>query len=100
VTALRHALLQVCDEKESDEVVRRILGAIDGDLTSGRRSYKDTLLVLRQMRSFLKLPPVVDDQIRGFMVDSYAAKADERAIVESRVREWLTQHAANHAKKV
>jgi hypothetical protein len=93
VTALRHALLALCDEKENDVVARKLLALIDADLRSGRRSYKDTLMVLRQMRSFLKLPRPVDDQIKTLLVESYAAKPEEGAIVELRAREWLAGNA-------
>jgi hypothetical protein len=93
ITTLRHALLQLGDEKESDEVVRGLLALVHSDLTSGKRSYNDTKLVLRQMRSFLKLPPAIDDQIKTFMVESYAAKPEDAATVEIRVRAWLASHA-------
>ena len=66
---------------------------VHADLASGKRSYNDTKLVLRQMRSFLKLPATVDDQIKTFLVESYASKPEDAILVEQRVRDWLASHA-------
>jgi hypothetical protein len=93
VTSLRHALLNVCDDNQSESVVRRVLGLVARDLASGRRTFKDTRLVLRQMRHFLRLSPSLVDRLNAFAVDSYTAaeSADEAIQVERRITEWLDQ---------
>jgi len=45
------------------------------------------------MRSFFKLPLSINDQIKTFMVESYAAKPEDALIVEGRIRAWLAMHA-------
>ena len=93
ITALRHALLGLCDETISEEIARGLLGLIGNDLSSGRRGYDDSKRVLRQMRSLLKLPRVVDEEIKAWSVRSYEAKPEDASAVETRIREWLSRQS-------
>jgi hypothetical protein len=93
LTMLRQRLLAIGDEKESAAVVGKLLGLVQRDLTSGRRTFKDTMTVLKQLRGFLKLDPALNDQLKtlGLGVALAAAGSTDAAIAEQRVREWLEQ---------
>ena len=91
LTLLRQRLLALCDDGESTEVIRALLGLVHADLASGRRSFKDTMTVLKQLRGFLKVDPALNDQLKTLGVDVAMASAgsSEFAAAEQRVRDWL-----------
>lgn len=88
LTLMRQRLLGLCDDRESPEVMRALLGLVHGDLASGRRSFKDTMTVLKQLRGFLKVNPALNEQLKTLGVDVAMAAPG----AEQRVRDWLTQH--------
>ena len=91
LTTLRHALLTVCGEKESAAVVRALLGAAGRDLSAGRRSFKDTMIVLKQLRASIAVDRALNDRLKTLGVDVALAGAGTvlAAAAEQRVREWL-----------
>lgn len=58
----------------------------NADLATGRRGVRDTLTILRQMRSMLRLPPPMYAELNATLV----AYADGRAAA---IAEWLEQFA-------
>jgi hypothetical protein len=95
LTSLRERLFAVAAEKESADVVRRLIGLVQRDLASGRRTFHDTMTVLKQFRAFLKLDRDLNEQLKTLGVDVAMAPPGSHARVaaEQRVRDWLQQHA-------
>jgi hypothetical protein len=90
VTALRLALLGVCDERESPAVVRAVLAEVGRDLSSGRRGFADTMTVLKQVRQLLRVEPAVNDQLKAFAVELAHVQDDaERVRCEQHIGAWL-----------
>jgi len=69
-------------------VVRRLFGVVHAQLSSGRRSFADTMTVLKQLRAFLKLDRDLNEHLKSLGVDV----ALRRDGAEQRVRDWLRQH--------
>ena len=93
MTALRHALLQLCDDRPSDAVIQALFGLIGRDLASGRRGLRDTMTVLRQVRGFLALTPAFNDDLRSLGVDfAFAFRDGDTTRFESRLRDWLAPY--------
>ena len=95
LTMLRQRLLVVGREKEPEAVVRALAGLVHRDLASGRRSISDTMTVLKQLRAFVAVGPVLNEQIKTLGVDVAMSSPNtpERAAAEERVRAWLALHA-------
>jgi hypothetical protein len=95
LSAMRHALYPLCDDRESPSVVRKIFGRISQDLLSGRRTFDDTVTVLSQVRKFLKLEPATNEALKTLLVSVWQARhhlGGDMADAETRVREWLREH--------
>jgi hypothetical protein len=94
LTQMRHRLLSIGHEKESDAVVRALVGHVHRDLSSGRRTLGDTMTVLKQLRAFVKVTPPLNDRLKTLGVDiaMTAPGSPERSAAEARVRAWLAQH--------
>lgn len=88
LTALRRCLFDVAGEGESEEVVRRLLGLVQRDLASGRRTFDDTRTVLKQLRAFLKLNRDLNEHLKALGVDLGLGRAG----AEQRMRDWLRQY--------
>jgi hypothetical protein len=88
ITRLRQLLFELSGEGESTAVVQRLLGLVQKDLMSGRRSFSDTMTVLKQLRAFLKLERDLNEQVKELGVG--VAMGHEGA--EQRVREWLRRY--------
>jgi len=88
LTALRLRLFELSGEGESAEVVARVLGLVQRDLASGRRSFDDTRTVLKQLRAFLKLNRDLNEQLKAFGVDLGLGRDG----AEQRLRDWLRQY--------
>ena len=86
LSALRHALWPLVIEPVPRVVFEALFGLLYADLASGRRGIADTLTVLRQMRSMLRLPPPVYAELNSVLV----AYAEGRATA---IAEWLEQFA-------
>lgn len=87
LSELRHALFPMVVEPEPVVVLHAIFGLLHHDLAAGRRGLADTLTIVRQMRSMLRLPPAVYAELNAALV----AHAD-RATPEG-IPEWLGQYA-------
>jgi hypothetical protein len=88
LTVLRQRLFEISGEGESAGVVRRLFGLAHAQLSSGRRSFADTMTVLKQLRAFLKLDRDLNEHLKSLGVDV----ALGRDGAEQRVRDWLRQH--------
>jgi hypothetical protein len=84
LSALRHALWPLVMEPAPRAVFEAVFGLLHADLASGRRSVSDSLTVLRQMRSMLRLPPTMYAELNSMLV----AYANGRA---EAIAEWLEQ---------
>jgi len=95
LTMLRQRLLVVGREKEPEAVVRALAGLVHRDLASGLRTIGDTMTVLKQLRAFVAVGPVLNEQIKTLGVDVAISPPNtpERAAAEERVRTWLALHA-------
>jgi len=95
LTAMRERLFEIGGGKESATVVLRLLGLVQTDLASGRRSFADTMTILKQLRAFVAVGPDLNEQVKSLGVGVAIAKPDspERAAAEQCVRDWLLQYA-------
>ena len=93
LTVLRHRLLMATDEHESPAVVGSLLGVVNRDLASGRRTLPDTMTVLKQLRAFIRVDRALNEQLKTLGVDVALAApgSPQRADAEQRVRGWLHQ---------
>lgn len=85
LTVLRQGLFDIAGEGEPVEVVHRLFALVHEQLSSGRRSFNDTMTVLKQLRAFLKLDRDLNEHLKALGVDV----ALGRDGAESRVRAWL-----------
>jgi len=95
LTALRAALAPAALDRETPDVVRRLLVAMAADVRLGRRSLDDTMHVLAQLRRLIAVPremaSTLDDLAAGYMLAAAGVErdlADERA----RVADWLARY--------
>ena len=86
LSGMRHALWPLTIEPDPQEVLETIFGQLSADLEGGRRGLADTLTVVRQMRSMLKLPPALYADLNAALV---AHVADEEA--GASLSAWLGQ---------
>ena len=86
LSALRDALWPLVAEPEPSVVLEAVLGMLHEDLASGRREFTDTLTILRQMRSMLRLPPDMYASLNAALVASVTASTRGLPIVR-----WLEQ---------
>jgi hypothetical protein len=86
LSALRHALWPLVIEPVPRVVFEAVFGLMHADLSTGRRGVTDTLAILRQMRSMLRLPPPMYAELNATLVEY----ADGRAAA---IAEWLEQFA-------
>jgi len=97
LTTLRYALFRVCGEQLPENVIRAILGLVGRDLTSGRRTARDTVTVLGQMRSFLRLETAMVDELRSIELRfAVAARNGDTTLIERQIHDWLAQFEAGH----
>lgn len=88
LTALRHALWPLVVEPDPREVIEAILAVLHVDLVSGRRGLGDTVTIMRQMPSMLRLPRDLYDSLNGALVAHMPDRVDGAAIAG-----WLGQFA-------
>jgi hypothetical protein len=86
LSGLRSAVWPLVLEPDPPDVLRAILGLVHADLASGRRQLADTLTVLRQMRSMLRLPPSLYADLNAALVEQADPSAERNAIAR-----WLRQ---------
>lgn len=90
LSALRDALWTLVAKPEPAMVLEAVLRLVHEDLASGRRGYADTLTILRQMRSMLRLPPDLYASLNAALVASVTESIRGLPIVE-----WLQQFAGS-----
>jgi ribosomal protein S18 acetylase RimI-like enzyme len=88
LSALRHALWPLVREPDPPAVLEAIFGLLYEDLSSGRRSFTDTITILRQVRSMLRLPPPMYADLNAALVASAAESTDKNAVAR-----WLRPFA-------
>src|SRR5438045_738324 len=81
LSALRERLFEAGGGGESPAMIRRVIGLIHGDLASGRRSFHDTMTVLKQLRAFVKVDRELNEHLKmlGVGVAIAAPGSDARA---------------------
>jgi len=85
LSGMRHALWPLVIDPPPLDVLRAVLGMVQSQLTEGRRNLDDTMTVLRQLRSMVKLPRELYDALNAALV---ANAADPR---NHGIAEWLKQ---------
>lgn len=88
LSALRHALYPMSVEPEPEPVLEAMFALLHADLEAGRRGLPDTLTVLRQMRSMLRLPPRLYGALNATLVEHARI-----GVPSSPVPDWLRQFA-------
>ena len=92
LSGLRDALWPLVVEPDPLEVLHAVLEKAYADLADNRRSEADTVTVLRQFRSMVKLPrPLYDDL--GSALVAYAAERDGEARPDGAIAVWLSRFA-------
>ena len=91
LNALRHGLWPLAIEPEPSEVLQAMFGLLYSDLLADRRGIEDTVTVLRQMRSMLRLPVPMYSALNDALVAHGRAKPSEDGL-----RMWLKQFALSH----
>ena len=92
LSAMRAALQPLAAATESPRVLRALLGVIARDVHTGRRSVKDTVTVLSQVRRGIFIPQQMHwalDTIEDDFMLANAGVTSELADCEGRVRAWL-----------
>jgi len=87
LSALRHALWPLVREPDPLAVLETVLGQLHYGLASGSRTMAETLTILRQIRSMVKLPPPLYAGLNAALVAR--AEDSEAGAVEA----WLRQFA-------
>jgi hypothetical protein len=88
LSALRAALWPLAVEPEPPSVLRAMFALLHADLESGRRSLSDTITVLRQMRSMLRLPSTLYAELNAVLV--------EQVSIHTSVPRWLALFSDEH----
>jgi hypothetical protein len=88
LSALRYALWPLAVEPEPPSVLRAMFALLHADLESGRRGVPDTVTVVRQMRSMLRLPAGLYAELNAALV--------AQSTVATAVPDWLRSFADDH----
>jgi hypothetical protein len=100
LSELRHALQPLTTDTESLAILRALFDRARNDLESGRRDATDTITVLRQARSFLKLPSDMYDDVgllqNDFMLANARVIGNTDAVI-ARLHAWLAPFAGSEA---
>jgi len=86
LSELRHALWPLVIEPVPAVVLKAMFGLLHADLSAGQRSLADTITVLRQMRSMLKLPADIYSDLNDTLVAHATDRTRERVL-----ETWLAQ---------
>ena len=95
LSGLRYGLWSLAVEPEPPAILEAMFGLLDADLTAGRRTVDDTVTVLRQMRSMLRLPAPLYADLNEALVSHGLAKA-----AGGRIAAWLRQFADAHQRSL
>jgi len=85
LSGMRHALWPLVVDPPPLDVLHAVLRLLHADLAEDRRSLEDTLTVVRQLRSMVKLPPPLYAELNDALVNHSAGTAA--------LTEWLTRFA-------
>jgi hypothetical protein len=85
---LRHALWPLVVDPEPRAVLGALFQLLSGDLDAGRRSFADTLTVVRQMRSMVRLPADLYAGLSAALVEY--GQSRQRAVIAG----WLRSVAS------
>jgi hypothetical protein len=88
LSGARHALWPLVVEPDPIAVLEAILALLHNDLASGQRNLVDTMTILRQMRSMVRMPPAMYAGLNAAFVAQAGASSEGPAIAE-----WLRQFA-------
>lgn len=88
LSELRHALWPLVLDPDPRSVIEALLGVMHADLASGRRGLADTLTILRQIRSMVRVPNHLYAEINEALVAHAAAAGDGGGIAR-----WLERFA-------
>ena len=89
LSALRHALWPLVVEPEPRSVVERLFARLHADLGSGERSSTETVQILRQMRSMVRMPRDLYDAMNAALA-AHATRSDQGVLPR-----WLQDFAPN-----
>jgi hypothetical protein len=87
LSALRQALWPLVIEPDPPRVLRSLFAQLGSDLTEGRRGITDTIAILRQMRSMLRLPADMYEGLNAAVV-AHAREGQDDAVAR-----WLEPFA-------
>jgi hypothetical protein len=87
LTALRHALWPLVIVPDPPAVLEQLFARLRIDLETGRRGMVDTITILRQMRSMLRLPPDMYAELNAAFV------AQAREGQHDAIARWLQRFA-------
>lgn len=88
LSELRHALWPLCVDPEPEVVLEAVLALLHRDLEAGRRDLTTTVMILRQMRSMLRLPRELYKSLNAVLVDHASI-----GVTVSPVPAWLERFA-------
>ena len=88
LSELRHGLWPLALETEPGAVLRAMFALLYADLESGKRGMTDTVTVLRQMRSMLRLPAALYEELNSELV--------KQATDSATIQHWLRGFANAH----
>jgi hypothetical protein len=97
LTALRRALQPLSDERESEAVVDELLELAASDLLAGRRSSRETITLLGQMRSGIALSDELFATLHPFGIQHMLGSVGVQSLLgdaEAQLRDWLLPWAA------
>lgn len=100
LSELRHELFPLAAREESPLIVPALFDRVRADLEAGTRNAKDSLTVLQQARSLLKVPaPFSEELITLFNAHMLATARVTGDVpeIESRLRVWLQQFAGGES---
>lgn len=100
LSELRHELFPLAARVESPLIVPALFDRVRADLEAGKRNTKDSLTVLQQARSLLKVPePLAEELIALFNAHMLATArvTGDVSQIEEQVRVWLQQFAGGES---
>lgn len=100
LSELRHALFPLAARDESPLIIPALFDRVRADLIDGKRNVKDSLTVLQQARSLLKVPAAPAEELISLFNAHMLATAQvtgDIPEIEARVRTWLEQFAGGES---
>lgn len=88
LSGLRYALWPMTIEPDPPPVIAALLGLLSRDLDAGQRTMADTLAVVRQIRSMVKLPAAIYAGLNAALVEQAGHDASPSPLAE-----WLRPFA-------